>query len=859
MRGELVTVWLTAAIAATPCAEGAPPEAGGLNGEYQLVLREALFQGAEPGPIRPNLVLELERDHGVWRTVTGMSLRYNQGDHFGIVEEADESGANLRLKLVVTIGSDRWVAGGIARYEVNVKRGPGGGLAGTYKGTFKDHELSGRIFGEHRPPRTVRLKGYKPLDPAEHPRLLLRKHQLPGLREKLKTPLGRAYLSAAEVAGDMVSLGVLYQLTGKAAYAQKAQAMLEAMAGNFGPDAAGAGSGGVGHKSVNAALAYDLCYDAWPGDSRDAIAKRMMRFVDFFQKVLPIAFANYHPCSNYYGPGRGSMAIASLALYGDKGPEPRKPASPDELLKAGGFQALLLKQSGEADTMRKKYGEALARWKTAHHAWAESGGGDRAKLHAFHAGRMHMLRHYRLGVGDGGFQAETGGYAGIATRYPHVYASLYFHMFGKDASPYPDINLLMVRKMMQQVFLDDGRQRTRHHKISTSADFRLDWIAVGFGIIPDRYKPGMLWAWNRLAGVKGPETTDAVITSLPKASGLDLAMAFLHYPLDMKPAHPSESMPLNWEAKSFGFYLFRDGWKGKDDFIAQVFLKAQPVGGWNHPNAGTFRLMGLGHYWNTGSDSRNGVREQENVVLLPGDKVRNDCARLTHVEFAKDGSGAVTMDMNDLYGGRKTVKVRSKETTKKVPGGGTIKVGGEMIDRELPLRDGQGFRMADRWADSDLTGLRAVAVDYSGKSGAPCLMAVLDRIEGGGKKVWMWQVPAAEGRRGEAPKVSVSGNTFTISYSDAFLKGTVVSPAAAKVEHRSERIEIGEARHGFHGDVSRILVDGADPKAGDFLVVVTVQRKDAPTVNAEGKGLGATITVGEQKLRFDGKKIAVGP
>jgi hypothetical protein len=215
--------------------------------------------------------------------------------------------------------------------------------------------------------------------------------------------------------------------------------------------------------------------------------------------------------------------------------------------------------------------------------------------------------------------------------------------------------------------------------------------------------------------------------------------------------------------------------------------------------------------------------------------------------------------MNDLYGGRKTVKVRSKVTTKKVPGGGTIKVGGEMVDRELRLRDGHGFRMGDRWADSGLTGLRSIAVDYSGQSGAPCLMAILDRIRGGGRKIWMWQVPGAEGRRGDAPAVRVSGSTFTISYRDAFLKGTVVSPAAAKVEHRAERIEIGEARHGFHGDVSRILVTGADPKAGDFLVVVTVQRKDAPAVKVDGAGLGATVAVGGQKLRFDGKKIAVGP
>ena len=849
----LAVVWVLASVA--PAAPQPTAETK-TDGEYQLVLYNALLNNETPQPLRPNLVLELQCEAGVWRTVTGMSLDYNQGDHFGIVESAAADGQALRLKITMTVGSDQWVPGGAGVYEVQLKRLEGDRFEGSYTGTFRDQKVEGRAVGEVRPLRDVTLAGYKPLDPTEHPRILFRKHQLPALREKLKTPLGQAWLEQAKASGDIVNLGMLYQLTGEKAYADRAYDAVDALKGNYDPGAGGAGTGGVGHNFVAVVLTYDLCHDAWPAEFREQVATRLMRYITVFQKVLPIAHANYHPCSNYYGPGRGSIALGTMALYGDKGPEPVKPTSPDELLKKGGFEALMLQQSGEIDSLRKRYEKELAQWKAEHQAWTESGGGDRAKLLAFHAGRMHMLRHYRLGVGDGGFQAETGGYANTATYYPLVYANAYYHMFGRHPSPYPDIRLLVVRKMMQQLFLPGGG--VRYQKMSTASDLPLTWIAPAFDMAPDEYKPSLLWAWNHLAGVTDEASTANVIKALEKQRGLAAAHAFIHYPLDMKPVPPAEAMPLTWQAPTFGFYLFRSGWTGGNDFIAQVFLKAQTVGGWNHPDAGTLRLMGLGHKWVTGSDDRNGVREQESVVLMPDDRVRNDCARLTHLQVGKDGSGSLTMDMNDLYGGRRKIDVPRPEKTRVVRGGGEIVTGGDEVTRELPLRDGHGFRAAENWADSGVSGLRAVAVDYSGASGAPCLMAVVDRISGGGPKVWTWQVPGAEGRNSEAPKVAVEGNTFTIRYSDAFLKGTVVSPAGAQLEHKAERIEIGEARHGFHGDVNRILVRGADPKAGDFLIVLTVQRKDAPAVTAEGKGLDATVKVGRQTLRFDGQKIIVG-
>ncbi|KPJ72895.1 MAG: hypothetical protein AMS14_06960, partial [Planctomycetes bacterium DG_20] len=459
-------------------------------------------------------------------------------------------------------------------------------------------------------------------------------------------------------------------------------------------------------------------------------------------------------------------------------------------------------------------------------AWQRNARADPQKIRWVDVGRQQVYWHYRLGIGDGGFQAETGGYATISSWYPTVYACAYRKMFGRDASPYPDVTHLIPRRLMQILFRDDGT--TAAQKINSVVGFDLRYCAAAFPILPDKYKPAVLWAWNTVTGVEDAKTAANVL----RGEGLDLAHAFLHYPLDgdrpagTKPVHPAEIMPLTWEAPTFGFHCFRSGWRSNDDFIGQVFLKASLVGGWNHPNAGTFRLYGLGHPWVTGRSDRNGARQLEPVVVLPEDETfQSACGRLAYLKTEKDGSGILTINLDDVYS-RKS----------------------RLYDRNL-------IRWPERFSESGITGLRAIAFDYSGKSGAPAMLVLIDKIDGGGKRLWQWRVPAQGRDQSVKPQVKIKANTFTLDYGDASMVATFVAPEGAELSHGTDFIKEGDPRHGYHGEVERVKATGGR----SFFVVATFQRKGPPAVKAQGNGLDAKVTVGEQTIRFDGRKIVLGP
>ena len=144
-----------------------------------------------------------------------------------------------------------------------------------------------------------------------------------------------------------------------------------------------------------------------------------------------------------------------------------------------------------------------------------------------------------------------------------------------------------------------------------------------------------------------------------------------------------------------------------------------------------------------------------------------------------------------------------------------------------------------------LTGRRALAFDYSGKSGAPCLFVLVDKIDGGKERWWHWTF---DDRALAATKVA--GNTFTIDFGDASLKATFITPADPRLDARAENLTIENETI----SQPRIRAISQD----HFFVVATIQKKDAPAVKVEGTGLDAKVSVGNQTVRFDGTKIVLG-
>jgi HEAT repeat protein len=990
-HGELPR-WVPAQAGPSPHAKGPlkrPGVPGGFTGEFQVVLRKGLPTSRQPSEL-VNLVLDLEAEEGAWNRVWPLAFDYGHGVHTGQVLQADVLGDRLRLRLGVVMGDDTWNKGGTGVYRLDLARDDRGRLEGTFEGEFEGCKVSGKAEGAMKPPRPVRVANFTPPVPGEHPRLLFRKSDLPALRAKFKTPFGQAYREMAyQARSDPINLGVLYQLTGDPAYADEAMKIVKGYLANLDPSGcalmsdsiAGVGSGGYGHRGVRAALALDLCYDAWPEDFRRQLIDAFTALLPEHQTHVMIEHPNPHPCSNYYGPGRGAPAIVTLVLWGEPGPEPPRPADPaaqavalapakdyqpgagvpvvdfspgrtprawlcagpapvkihpdvlEDLVQSGrarpqvgsattvnfmaggrpqeatlAFQVLgerFMDARGEVDLSkltapdrpatvllytvlrvaqeqtvglvkgqrdttvwlagaelaekgcyrlapglypmlvvhatdkpagaigprlepagggalayrRAAHEIALAAWQVDHGLWEQ--GVDPVKMRLFDVGRQQCYNHYRMGIGDGGFQAETGGYADIASWYPLVYASLYYKMFGRDACGYPDVAYLVPRRMMQVFFRAGGKAEV--HKINSAAGFRPDWCAAALPMAPDRFKPALLWAWNQVCGVTD-ETSAARV--LDRQDGLDLADAFVNYPLDMKPEHPAKVMPLAWEARTFGYHCFRSGWQGRDEFISQVFAKASLIKGWNHPNAGTFRVFGLGRPWVAGSYDRVGFRLQEPCVLLPDDDTNEGaCGRVAYLKTEADGSAVLTVDLADVY------------------------------SRDARLYDGNLLRWPERFVASGISGLRAYAFDYSSAAGAPCLMVLVDQITGGRRREWLWPLP-----QGALARTKVDGNTFATDYGDASMKVTFVAPEGAKVEAVGENVQVGELgnRHGsFEGRLERIKAQ-AGPGTS-FFVVATFQAKDAPVVKVEGAGLDARVTVGRRTVRFDGEKVVLGP
>jgi hypothetical protein len=505
------------------------------------------------------------------------------------------------------------------------------------------------------------------------------------------------------------------------------------------------------------------------------------------------------------------------------------PWSPFEFALAAASDADLAQAKAALPARQAEHRKRLEEWERDVADWKRTGGLRVEYTKLFHKGHLGMVLHYREGVGTGGFQAETGGYSQNATGPASLHAAAYRTMFGEAPTPYDDIALWVPRKMFAHHVPPNGKPIAQDINGITA----LVGLPALFPLIRDEWMPAVLWFWKYLHGARAEQ----------RLIEDDPLRAFLYYPLDTPPKPPQGVMPLTWEAPSLGYYGFRSSWEGKDDFIVQVFLKSHPIRGWSGANAGSFRVWGLGHAWACGPTARERCRALENVVVLPEDALNDSaCGRLLAARVEKDGSGVVSVDLRDVYAARN-----------------------EGIDEDLYEYYGGG-RNALAFKETGIAGLRSIAVDYSGRSGAPCLIAIVDRIRGGKSKVWTWQLAendmegyGAKRKDVRGPDAKVSGNTFVIAKAGgAAMRGMALSPVRPQVK---AEIRSGAFHNAHSGDmkysIPGIFITGEEPAAGEFFVIVTIQRGDPPAIRVDGEGLKSVATVGKRRVSFDGEKIVL--
>ena len=992
------------------------------SGRVELTLDGAVAQFKDGKPGEPkHLDVYAECSQGEWRDVWAESDGFNRIIHLGRITEAQVAPDKLRLKMSFMLGSDNWVKGGPAAYDIELKRDArSGALDGTFSGVFNSpfgrFDAKGKATGRLLPPAPI-APGFEPVKPGEHPRLLMRKSQVPALREKAKTPFGKGLVELLQKSDDPVALGLLYQLTGEKSYAERAKpATVEVMDNrNGGPFALGRF---WGYRTSVVGAAYDLCYDAWEPEFREKVENYLdwILYKCLFRQHR-VGTVNWQPGSNYTVVIHAGNGMAALALWGEKGSVPVEPLPPraeaprisppadfapaagvpvvkldpghfptewlwigpfeqqvlqhehpfydyrqpvDCLAAMGGmekarptpgqkvefkgrmFQWQSLTKAANPDIFEGEFQHTgktvikcykLANRENTHlffytvlengkpgwyqfdgnfyegkcfiagqrilhgeHFYLERGRfpllvpsvmadaefscffqfnesseekaksfyADAARQQAYENARQQYaerlaqwksadganvawldhserLRHWnylnlRQGMGEGGFQGEGEGYTLECHHVIHDYACCYQNMFGRSVTGLNDISHFAARYIVTGIWTPQGggsRERCASQSFGGHGGGTIParYLARSIALCPKDWQPALLWHWLKQLGVSADEVLTEAGAKKAFAGdefreGLSLAEAFIHFPLDVQPVEPDAILPHVWEARTRGFYAFRNNWRdGPNSIVAQVYARAGQSCGWSQAEAGSFQIYALGRPWawkDNDAVGKPGSRWLDNVVMLPDDPIDAWAhGRVTYFQGDPGtGSGSVTFDLGNVY----------------------------RCIRQV----GEGRNSRRERFDGGISGSRSFAADYSGKSGAPGLFALADRIAGGKTKIWMWQLPRAE-RDGPTYKLDIQGNRFTLAYKDASLQATFISPKNVQITQARGRFRAHPLSGVDDAEVNAIHATGEDPAVGDFLVVITIQKGDAPQVTSDG----AKARVGGRTVAFDGATITV--
>jgi hypothetical protein len=234
-----------------------------------------------------------------------------------------------------------------------------------------------------------------------------------------------------------------------------------------------------------------------------------------------------------------------------------------------------------------------------------------------------------------------------------------------------------------------------------------------------------------------------------------------------------------------------------------------------HPRAGSFQVHGLGTSWvaNSGKGGRGQlVQPFENVVEVEG-ALQTGCGRILYSEAQADGSGRIGMDLSAAYSDGAAQAVQTE---------------------------------------------RHVGVDYSGRSGAPALIAIVDRLKGPGKKTWTLAASSVLARppvveAGPRGCFSIRAEQTVRQKQTPSLRATAAWPKDRDfVVEADAALPVKEQRP----YLVKMSIEGADAV---FFVVMTIQEAKAPVCEATGEGLGAVVKIGKQQVRFDGRRIVLAP
>jgi hypothetical protein len=708
----------------------------GPNGDLRLTLAGAIARNGRTDQERSDLELDLERRNGLWEPQAwGFAYGFNTADHYGpvaVLERDDRFTIEARL----TVGSDPWVPGSAARYLLTLRR-KGNHFEGTYTGVFDNRSVSGKVAGVYRAPWPLLPPAdFTPFAPGEHPRLVFQKSARETIRQRAMTDWGQAVLARLR---ETLGRPFVY-------------------VGDYGADSA--------YVAAGHAFLYNLT-----GDPASLAAAREITAISL--KTVPMRKGHQYAYSHHLM----GIALAYDFCY-DGWDEPfrrevvRYLEETAALVIAGrgpGFNH----SPGSNWVARSRGAAGMALVAIA----GEAGVSERA-VHLQKIAERSVARYLVYGTGDHGFGPEGDGYHVESMEMVFGMMQAYRAALGREMARGTGAEWtlpLYILRSFPGPFDHPLVHRYGRHGGPTGA-VPATLFGLGLGSVSDAHRPAVRHFYDRYWGLLGDRSFGV---EAPHVAPYALAL----YPEETRPQSPLIVLPRAVRDERKGFFVFRN-----EEFVTTVYAKSDASYGWNFPEAGTFRIHGFGTDWAIRAGV--GTRDMENVALarfadLPG----SGPGRVTHYEATPDGSGAVSMDLDEVY-------LQGKEK------------------KALGIRS-----------------FRAFAVDYSGESGAPALFVLVDKVSGGTDREWLLHTAGKSLRQ--------EGQVFVIEGDDgATLRGTFITPAPVRL-HIEEK-----------DGIRTLHARGDDPKNATFFVLLTIQRGPAPAVSVQGRGLSAVVTVGKQTIQY---------
>lgn len=431
-------------------------------------------------------------------------------------------------------------------------------------------------------PATV--PNFRPPEKGEHPRLLFRKDDLQALRKKATTPVGKAMVQrlkyllgggeampaefnpnpplnigpkgpgqlkpGAFTVNHAAGFGLLYQLTGEKKYANLASQCLDKVfAGQVDRDERYSWKApGTGFRLSGVlqgvAIAYDLCYDAWPDDYRLKVVKEIQTNAPGDGgKKLTLEFlasgGRYPPSSNHYGAYLAGPGFAALAIRHDTGADD---ARLDKILQTVDKSMKTLLTEGFGD----------GGW------FGEGSGSDKT---ATLPGVNGLMQALRLADGKDWCEGAPNGRMVILTRALELVP-------GPDAVHRPARG----HYAYGTTFWPNTKRANFPDQGGWSAD---GLFCIGIGAIPERYRPGLAWMYENF--VETDVKPEARIYEA-RIDPLHAVYAFVNWPIDRPSANPDRVFPLAVHDKLHGYVLCRNRIQDDNDCLFTGLARRGPVG-----------------------------------------------------------------------------------------------------------------------------------------------------------------------------------------------------------------------------------------------------------------------------------------